>query len=54
MGAPMIQVPTMTYGTASGPSSPRIVLDSPKRPDMTDSNVKRARLLLEKKKKQFE
>lgn len=29
-------------------------IDSPKKPDLTDSNVKRSRLLLEKKKKQFE
>ena len=34
--------------------TPAFDLESPKKPDLTESNVKRARLLLEKKKKQFE
>ena len=34
--------------------TPAFDLESPKKPDLTESSVKRARLLLEKKKKQFE
>ena len=49
MGSPKIYIPQMNVKAVQ-----RHEIDSPKKPDLTDSNVKRSRLLLEKKKKQFE
>ena len=58
MISPTLNIPsaaTVLPLSTSGRNSPALQqIDSPKlRPDMTDSNVKRARLLLEKKKKLF-
>lgn len=50
MGSPQINI-----GALSDPErQTNFEGSSPKKPDMSDMNVKRARLLMEKKKKQFE
>ena len=47
--------PTLIPPDSSGWQSPVVAdTDSPKKIDLTDTNVKRSRLLVEKKKKQFE
>ena len=51
MGAP--QIPSINANRQQQNQQAGL-LDSPKRPDMTEANIRRARLLLEKKKKQFE
>ena len=53
MGSPQINIPALSGQPQQNRPNP-LEIDSPKKPDMTESNVKRARLLLEKKKKQFE